>query len=172
MKKYLYSMLLLAVAGMATTAFVSCEEKSEDVVEQKVEPKEDYVGFKYWLTNDVLEIADVTTTGIGTLKFTTDVAIQGVAGKACDLVELKGQQAKDAAFTLKVTLKSNWKELISKKESIAIGGKAICSNNSPSELESFGQTARVHIIDRETLGDQFESQVETYVNDLGYEYKK
>lgn len=71
MKKFFYSLLLLAAAGMTTMAFVSCEEKDET---EKIEAKEDYLCFRYWASNDVLELADITTTGIGALNCTKDAA--------------------------------------------------------------------------------------------------
>ncbi len=173
MKKYLFGMLLLSVAGLATTAFVSCEEKSEDVVEQKVEqPKEDYLGFKYWTTNDVLEVADVVTTGIGSLKFNTDATIDGAPGKVSDVVELTGQQAKDASFSVKFKMKSNWKELLGKKDVFKYGeGEGVTTTKIVGSA-GFDINANTGTFMREDLGDKFEEKIESHIlNNMGFDYK-
>lgn len=117
MKKFFYSMLLLAVAGMTAMTFVSCEEVNEEAPKPE-EPKEGYFHFQYWISNDALELTDVTVTGIDGWKLDTDASFDNVPGKLAD-IEFTGQQGVNPKFSIKVTLKSNWKELLSKKEEFA-----------------------------------------------------
>lgn len=114
MKKIFYSMLLLAVAGMMAMTFASCTEEKEEVYEPKPDNTEHYFYLKYYLSNDVLELTDVTVTGLD-LKFTKDATFGEVPGKVAE-VELTGKEAESPKFTVNVTLKSNWKELLAKKE--------------------------------------------------------
>ncbi len=172
MKKYLYGMLLLSVAGLATTTFVSCDEDKDEVVEQKVEPKEEYLGFKYWMSNDLYDITDVTTTGIESLKFNTNLKLNDLAGKVCDMVELKGQQAKDAAFTVKLTLKSNWKEVVSQKETMTIGYCNGITHSATDGIAGFGHEVRSYYFSSMTVDDDLGKQLQAYLDDMGFEYKK
>ena len=172
MKKYFYTMLLLAVAGMTTTAFVSCEEK-EDVIEQpKVEPKEDYLGIVYWVTNDVLEVADVKVSGISSLKFNTDLSLEGCPGKICDVVELTGQQAKDADIKVTVELKSNWKELVNGKEKFNLGDVHLISNEKGKTFDYKNLNAHISVLDNDNHAEvTMEEAIETLVPGMGFEYK-
>lgn len=173
MKKYFYTMLLLAVAGMTTTAFVSCEEKSEDVIEQpKVEPKEDYLGLVYWVTNDVLEVADIKVSGISALKFNTDLSLEGCPGKICDLVELTGQQAKDADIKVTFELKSNWKELIKGKEVFNLGDVYFISTEKDKTIDYKSLNAQISVLDNDNhAGTTIEQGIETLFSRMGFEYK-
>ena len=168
MKKFFYSILLLAVAGMATTAFVSCEE--DDVVEEKQDAKEDYLCIKYWVSNDLLDIADVTTTGIGALKFNTNATYSNCAGKECDLVELSGKQASEAAFTVKLTLKSNWQELLSKKETIECYESYGIGKTKGQDIVGLSASMSGATFGRDMLGDKYESTVSSYIERMGFEY--
>lgn len=165
-------MLLLAVAGMTTTAFVSCEEK-EDVIEQpKVEPKEDYLGLVYWVTNDVLEVADINVSGISALKFNTDLSLEGCPGKICDLVELTGQQAKDADIKVTFELKSNWKELIKGKEVFNLGDVYFISNEKDKTIDYKSLNAQISVLDNDShTGTTIEQGIETLFSRVGFEYK-
>ena len=171
MKKHFYTMLLLAVAGMTTTAFVSCEEK-EDVIEQKVEPKEDYLGIVYWVTNDVLEVADVKVSGISSLKFNTALSLEGCPGKICDVVELTGQQAKDADIKVTVELKPNWKELIKGKEVFNLGDVDLISNEKGKTFDYKNLNAHISVLDNNNhAGVTMEEAIESLVPGMGFEYK-
>lgn len=171
MKKYFYTMLLLAVAGMTTTAFVSCEEK-EDVIEQKVEPKEDYLGIVYWVTNDVLEVADVKVSGISSLKFNTALSLEGCPGKICDVVELTGQQAKDADIKVTVELKSNWKELVKGKEKFNLGDVHFINTEKGKTVDYQNLKAHISVLDNDDqAGTTIEQGIETLFSRMGFEYK-
>lgn len=165
-------MLLLAVAGMTTTAFVSCEEKSEDVIEQKVEPKEDYLGIVYWVTNDVLEVADVKVSGISSLKFNTALSLEGCPGKICDVVELTGQQAKDADIKVTVELKSNWKELVKGKEKFNLGDVHFINTEKGKTVDYQNLNAHLSVLDNDNHAEvTMEEAIETLVPGMGFEYK-
>lgn len=172
MKKYFYTMLLLAVAGMTTTTFVSCEEK-EDVIEQpKVEPKEDYLGIVYWVTNDVLEVADVKVSGISSLKFNTALSLEGCPGKICDVVELTGQQAKDADIKVTVELKSNWKELVKGKEKFNLGDVHFINTEKGKTVDYQNLNAHLSVLDNDNHADvTMEEAIESLVPGMGFEYK-
>lgn len=164
-------MLLLAVAGMTTTAFVSCEEK-EDVIEQKVEPKEDYLGIVYWVTNDVLEVADVKVSGISSLKFNTALSLEGCPGKICDLVELTGQQAKDADIKVTVELKSNWKELVKGKEKFNLGDVHFINTEKGKTVDYQNLNAHLSVLDNDNHAEvTMEEAIESLVPGMGFEYK-
>lgn len=165
-------MLLLAVAGMTTTAFVSCEEKSEDVIEQKVEPKEDYLGIVYWVTNDVLEVADVKVSGISSLKFNTALSLEGCPGKICDVVELTGQQAKDADIKVTVELKSNWKELVKGKEKFNLGDVHFINTEKGKTVDYQNLNAHLSVLDNDNHAEvTMEEAIESLVPGMGFEYK-
>lgn len=166
-------MLLLAVASMTMTAFVSCDEKNDDVIElPKVEPKEDYLGIVYWVTNDVLEVADVKVSGISSLKFNTALSLEGCPGKICDLVELTGQQAKDADIKVTVELKPNWKELIKGKEVFNLGDIDLISNEKGKTFDYKNLNAHVSVLDNNNhAGVTMEAAIEKLVPGMGFEYK-
>lgn len=121
MKKFFYTLLFLAVALASTTAFISCSKDSED------EPKNPAtLSFQYWLSEDLLKIVDVKTTGIPPLSFTTKsqrelILITGKKvfdGYESQTVKLQGQQADDAKFSVELTLKPNWKEIIGDQKEV------------------------------------------------------
>lgn len=173
MKKFFYTMLLLAAAGMTMTAFVSCEEKDDDDIVKKEEVKEEkYLAFKYWVTNDVLEVVDVKVSGISDLKFTEDLTLEGCPGKLCDLVELTGQQAEDADITVKLELKPNWKELVKDKKEFNCGNVHAFISKKDSEISFKNQKVNIAVFSRNDIaGDVLDQGVETTVPRLGFEYK-
>lgn len=163
MKKFFYSLLLLAVACITTTAFVSCEEEDEKV---KTEAKDEYLCFRYWASNDVLDLADVTITGIRSLTCTNSATYKGIDGKESDLIEFSGKQASEASFIAKLTLKPNWKDVLAKKEKVdcyhayGIGWTKGQGTLSPDN-NMIGVT-----FSRARLGDKFEETVSTYIEQL------
>lgn len=173
MKKFFHFVLLLAVASMSMTAFVSCEKDDDEIVKKEEEvKKEDYVAFKYWLSNDVLEVADVKVTGISDLKFNTNLELEGVKGKVCDLVELTGQQAKTADIKVSVELKSNWKELVKDKKEFNCAGIYVIVDEKGRDISFENLKVNLHFFSRDDInGDHLEEGVEMTIPRLGFEYK-
>lgn len=172
MKKFIYPMLLLAVAGMTMSTFASCEEKEEDeVIKQEEVKKEDYLAVKYWVSDDMLEIADVKVNGLNvTLKF-SKLTLDGCSGQACDLVELTGQQAKDAKFTVTLELKSNWKELVKDKDKVILADHHIINHEKGKDFSFTGVSLRSSTLDRDShSGLTLEEQIEKTIPLKGFEY--
>ena len=167
MKKFFYSLLLLAAAGMTTMAFVSCEEKDET---EKIEVKEDYLCFRYWASNDVLELADITTTGIGALNCTKDAVYMGINGKESNLVEFNGKQATEASFSVKLKLKSNWKELLAQKETVDCYCAYSTGSTKGQGTLDLGLNQKGATYSRARLGDKFEDTVSAYIEHLTVNY--
>ena len=166
-------MLLLAVAGVTMTTFVSCDEKDDDDIVKKEEvKKESYVAFKYWVTNDVLEVADVKVKGISDLKFNTALTLESCPGKVCDQVELIGQQATDADISVSVELKPNWKELVKDKKVFNCGNVHALTDEKGTDINFKNQKVNIVILDRDDVaGDHLEEGIEMLVPRLGFEYK-
>lgn len=166
MKKFFAIFSIIAMA-IAAVSFVSC---SNDDDEEKVPAKEEYLCFKYWLSNDVLDLVDVTTSGIGALTFSNAATYQGVEGKESNLVELTGNQAKDGKFSVKVTLKSNWKEIIATKEKCECYHAHATGNVKGSGTYKLDTNLKGVTYSRERAGEEFEDKVSTYIqSQLGYE---
>ena len=173
MKKFFHSLLLLAVASMTMTAFVSCETDDDDIVKKEEEVKqEEYLALSYWISDDVLEIADVKVTGASAMKFSTSLKIDGCPGKVCDLVELTGQKAKDADIKVTVELKSNWKELIKGKEVFNLADYYLVSHDKNQSIEFKNVVLNISVLDNDNhAGVTMEQGIETLVPGLGFEYK-
>lgn len=167
MKKFFYSVLLLAVAGMTSPIFVSCDEENES---EKIVANDKYLCFKYWASNDVLYLADVNTTGIGSLSFTAPATYQGIEGKESNLVEFSGKQADDATFSVKLVLKSNWKELLAQKESVELYNAYGTGSTKGQGTLSLGLNMKGGTYSKARLGDKYEETVSAYIEKLGIDY--
>lgn len=116
MKKFLSVFSFAVMALVAAVSFTSCtnDDKNDPILD------ENYLCFKYWVSNDVLDIADINVTGmnisfIGEQTFTDPNNVKHV-GKESQLVEFIGSKATNANFSISFTLKPNWQEILSKKE--------------------------------------------------------
>lgn len=167
MKKFLYGIMLLAVACMTATALVSCEENEET---EKVDVKEQYLCFKYWLSNDLLDIVDITAEGIDTPVCTNAATYRSINGKESGLIELNGKDAASARFSIKLTLKPNWKEIIAEKETMdcyhawgtgSVKGEGTVSLSSNIKGGSYS---------RKSAGAEFEDKVAGYIETLKVNY--
>ena len=56
MKKFLFSLLFMAVAIVSATVFVSCTNDKDEV-------KADYSAFIFYISEDMYELADVQVSG-------------------------------------------------------------------------------------------------------------
>lgn len=169
MKKYFFSMLLLAVAGMSATSFVSCVEETIEEAPKQEEAKQDYYHFQYFLSNDAIELTDITLTGISALDFKTNATFGGIPGKLADVV-FTGKEAEKPKFSIKLDLKSNWKELLSKKDEFRgfqTWGVSYTKGEDPHGFEDHGIGGS---FDRETVTDnaKFEEFVSACVKNMGY----
>ena len=128
MKKF-FSMFSLVMA-FASVSFVSCSNDDDDVL-KTIDPQEKpqatrttednyYLALKFWASDDLLEIADVTCSGlVADYSFTeasslTTLADFVVNGKAGALVAAP----KDNQANITFTLKEDWKKIIEGKEHI------------------------------------------------------
>lgn len=128
MKKF-FSMLSLVMA-VASVSFVSCSSNDDDVL-KTIDPQEKpqatrtsedsyYLALKFWASDDLLDIADVTCSGLvadytfteaTSLTTLADFVVNGKAGAL--VVAPKDNQAK-----ITFTLKEDWKQIIEGKEHI------------------------------------------------------
>lgn len=167
MKKLFYGILLTAVACMTTTVLASCDENDES---ENVEINDRYLCMKYWVSNDLLDIADVTSTGLGTLTFTNAATYKGVNGKESNLVELSGKDAIDAAFTIKLTLKPNWKEILAQKETIECCRSYGMGTTKGQGVLNLGLNFKGGTFSRSRLGAEFEEEVAAYIETLNFDF--
>lgn len=113
MKKFVYSLLFVVMAIVSVVSFVSCGSDDDD------DPvKEEYLMYKFWLSNDALELADVVASGIN-ISFTTPATYGDISGKEAT-IELVGAATKTTSFTITLNPKSNWKEILASKDKATI----------------------------------------------------
>lgn len=124
MKKFIYSVLFMAVAIAAATSFTACGDDDKDGDFSKTEEtKEKYYAAQHWVSDDVLAIADVEVKGTSA-AFTESKELkasngQTISGKVCR-VELTGDQVDKVSYEINFSLKSNWKELVAGKQAITL----------------------------------------------------
>ena len=171
MKKYFSVLYFIVIAIVTSFCFTSCssDDKKDPIIE------EDYLCFKYWVTSDVLDIADINVTGmtmsfIGEQTFTDQQGEKHV-GKESQLVEFTGSKAKNPNFSITFTLKSNWKELLSKKDTFScyhcygVGSKKGAGATIGTNL----QGSSYH---RGSDRYDFDESVSKRVSSLSYTYSK
>ncbi len=121
MKKIFCTLLFMAVALVSATAFLSCSKDSED------EPKNPAtLSFQYWLSEDLLKIVNVKTTGIPPLSFTTksqrelNIGLEKIVfdGYESQTVKLQGKEADQAKISVEMTLKPNWREILGDQKEV------------------------------------------------------
>lgn len=124
MKKFFYNLMIMAALIMTSTAMVSCVEDDDETGGGSKPSKEEYLAFNYWMSNDLAEIVDVTTTGLTSFtcnKATTvELGKDKINGVSTGVIEFVGDKAKNAEFAINLKLKSNWKDLIKNKTEIWI----------------------------------------------------
>lgn len=135
MKKF-FSTFSLLVMAVASVSFVSCSSDNDVIndIDPKVNPQQsrttpaaaaeenNYLALKFWASDDLLEIADVTFSGIvADYTFTNDFSITTytdwvIKGKSGSLVE--APTGKEGKITF--TLKENWEEIVKGKEALSL----------------------------------------------------
>ena len=134
MKKFV-SMFSLVMA-IASVSFVSCG--NDDDVINAIDPMEkpqeqptrtaeenNYLALKFWASDDLLDIADVTYSGlVADYSFTEDMTVTTLAdvvinGKAGALVEAPNT-GKDEKAKITFTLKDDWKQRVAGKDKIEL----------------------------------------------------
>lgn len=168
MKKFFSFIALAAIALFTTTALVSCG--GDDDSSNPTPSSEDYLAFQYWLTDDVLEIADVTVSGLGDFKFSESMKYKDTDGKASNLVQFSGEKAKNAEFSITVTLKKNWKEILGDRETLNIGSaKGIATTKSSA---SGNLTLEGNVLKSLKVSEYDDEKMGRAVMAMGYTYKK
>lgn len=133
MKKFFYNLMIMAAMIITSTTIVSCVVEEDDVPGGGSKPsKEEYLGFVYWMSNDLADIANVTTTGLPSFNCNkaTTVEFGGdkINGVSTGIIEFVGDKAKKPEFAVNVKLKSNWKDLIKNKTDLWIYSSAATGN--------------------------------------------
>lgn len=164
MKKFLFSLLFMAMAIVSVTSFVSCGSSDDD--DDPVE--EAFLMYKGWLSDDVLALADVVPSGVN-ITLTAPATYLGVSGKE-SIVELTGKQATDADFTISLKLKSNWKEILATKDKVEIGYAEGFSKTKGSEL-SLNSNVHISTYSKKTNGDNYESTVGDRISGIVFKSK-
>ena len=171
MKKFFSIFYFAAVAIVTAVCFTSCssDDKKDPILD------EDYLCFQYWVTNDVLDIADVNATGVnlsfGTEKTFTDPKGESHVGKLSQLVEFTGSKATNANFSITFTLKSNWKELLGKKDKFSCYHAHAVGNRKGSGA-NVGTNLIGGSLSRGSDRYDFEEAVSQQIANLKYTYSK
>lgn len=169
MKKIFSFIALAAIALFTTTALVSCGGDDDDSSNPSPS-SEDYLAFQYWLTDDIFEIADVTISGLDNFKFSESIKYKDTDGKASNKVVLTGENAKNAEFSITVTLKKNWKEILGDRETLNIGSaKGIATTKSST---SGNLTLEGNVLKNLKVSEYDDEKMGRAVMAMGYTYKK
>lgn len=123
MKKF-FSLVSIIALAVTAVSFVSCSKDDDDPVND-VDPtpqEEPYRAVQFWASNDLLEIADVTFSGvISNYSFTETKTVlqeygEGKAGAAFEVTNIKPTDEVNIIFKLK----SNWKEIIGDRTKLTL----------------------------------------------------
>lgn len=164
MKKFFYSLLFMAVAMMSAMSFVACG--SDDDMDSP--SKEAYLKYVAWVSNDVLELADVVTEGVN-FSFTSPATYGGISGKE-GTVELSGKAASDANFTISFKLKSNWKEILATKDVVVIAYTS-AQGDAKGSTVALGTGVHDTQFNRKSTGDEYETKVSGYIGTIKFRSK-
>lgn len=168
MKKFFSFIALAAIALFTTTALVSCG--GDDDSSNSGSSDEAYLAFQYWLTDDIFEIADVTISGLDNFKFSESMKYKDTDGKASNKVVLTGENAKNAEFSITITLKKNWKEILGDRETLNIGSaKGIATTKSSA---SGNLTLEGNVLKSLKVSEYDDEKMGRAVMAMGYTYKK
>lgn len=122
MKKFIILASIFTLAFTAAT-FVSCSKDDDPANEVDPTPKEEpYKAIQFWASNDLLEIADITVSGVVTnYSFTETKTVhkdygEGKVGIALVVTDVKPEEE----FQIVFKLKSNWKEIIGDREKLTL----------------------------------------------------
>lgn len=122
MKKFIIFASIFTLAFSAAT-FVSCSKDDDPVNDVDPTPQEEpYMAVQFWASNDLLEIADVTFSGvISNYSFTETKTVheeygEGKAGAAFEVTNIKPTDEVNIIFKLK----SNWKEIIGDRTKLTL----------------------------------------------------
>ena len=122
MKKFIILASIFTLAFTAAT-FVSCSKDDDPANEVDPTPKEEpYKAIQFWASNDLLEIADITVSGVVTnYSFTETKTVhkdygEGKVGIALVVTDVKPEEE----FQIVFKLKSNWKEIIGDRENLTL----------------------------------------------------
>lgn len=122
MKKIFF---LASIFTLAFTAamFTSCSKDNDPVNDVDPTPQEEpYKAIQFWASNDLLEIADITVSGVVTSYSFTDTKTvhkdfgEGKVGIALDVTNVKPEEE----FQIVFKLKSNWEEIIGDREKLTL----------------------------------------------------
>lgn len=122
MKKFFF---LASIFTLAFTAamFTSCSKDNDPVNDVDPTPQEEpYKAIQFWASNDLLEIADITVSGVVTsYSFTETKTVhkdfgEGKVGIALDVTNVKPEEE----FQIVFKLKSNWEEIIGDRENLTL----------------------------------------------------
>ena len=161
MKKFV-SMFSLVMA-LASVSFVSCS--NDDDVIKTIDPQEKpqstrtseedhYLALKFWASDDLLEIADVTCSGlVADYSFTEAMSLTTLAdfvvnGKAGALVEAPAENEAKITFTLK----EDWRKRVEGKVEInLISAKAeVREKGGEAKFSPFNLTDLIVDVNRAT----------------------
>lgn len=163
MKKYLYSLLFMAMAIVSAVSFASCGGDDDD------DPvKEDYFVYVCWVSDDILELADAVPNGVN-ISINTPATYGGISGKE-GTVELTGTQAKDPKFSISFKLKSNWKEILATKESVVVAYNQGKGKTKGASINLDTNVSK-NSVDKKRVGDEFESRVSNLISLIDLESK-
>lgn len=177
MKKFFYNLMIMAALIMTSTAMVSCIEEEDDVPGGSKPSKEEYLAFAYWMSNDLAEIVDVTTTGLTSFTCNKATVVEfgkdKINGVSTGVIEFVGDKAKNAEFAINVKLKSNWKDLIKNKTELWIYSSQQTGNVKGSSLSLNGNCFGSKFTVADILSSaENESIFITKVERNSYTYKK
>ena len=163
MKKFIYSLLFMAMAVVSAVAITSCGSSDDD--DDPVDVA--YSKYKSWLSDDVLALTDVVQEGVN-FSYTTpatysDLNIPGKEGT----VEYIGQQVSEAHFNVTVKLKDNWQEILATKDEVLLGF-AIANGSTRDSRLDFGTNMRRITITKSIAGtnEKYEELVSGWINTI------
>ncbi len=166
MKKFFYSLLFMAMAIVSAVSFVSCGGDDDDM---EIPAKEAYLLYVCWVSNDILELADVVTDGVN-FSFNSTATYGDIAGKE-GKVELSGKAATDAKFTISFKLKSNWKEILANKD-VAVCAYVSGQGNAKGEEVIIGNNVITASFNKKSIGEEeFEKKVSGYISSIEFRSK-
>lgn len=150
MKKFLFSLLFMAVAIVSATVFVSCtNDKDEAVIA-------DYSAFIFYISEDLYELADVQVSGsLPALKFT-----KSTTGTHPDwmsqLVEFN--KTKGVEFTVSFKPKSNLAELLANKSMVTLRAEGLRGSEKGQEPNMLFENYNLSV-SAIVEGDNYEEKV-------------
>lgn len=154
MKKF-FSMFSIVMA-IASVSFVSCNNdddvlKTIDPQSTRTSAENDYLALKFWASDDLLDIAEVTYSGfLANYSYSDALSITSPSG-----IVLKGnagaliEAPKETEGKITFTLKDDWKQRIEGKEHINLASVMAQVKQKGGETNFASSNFRGLIVDKE-----------------------